>query len=167
MPAGAFYVEHTEAAASRLKALSAESAVPFHPVAYLADAPRHVVKPLRVGMYQRYWGGNMDEGWSRLVLENFGFPYLTLKDSDFKDTGDSENTENAEDTGKNGNLREKFDVIILPSDRPELILGLEGKEPKLGSYQPPPVPPVSQRHRQRRRPSSSRICEDRRKACGI
>jgi hypothetical protein len=141
MPAGAFYVEHTEAAASRLKALSAESAVPFHPVAYLADAPRHVVKPLRVGMYQRYWGGNMDEGWSRLVLENFGFPYLTLKDSDFKDTGDSENTENAEDTGKNGNLREKVDVIILPSDRPELILGLEGKEPKLGSYQLPPVPP--------------------------
>ncbi len=132
MPAGAFYVDHTEVAASRLKALCAQKAVPCYPVACLADAPRHRVKPLKVGMYQRYWGGNMDEGWSRLVLENFGFPYVTLKDGDFKNTGDA---------GKHVNLREKVDVIILPSDRPELIVGPEGKEPKLGSYQLPPVPP--------------------------
>lgn len=125
MPAGAFYVEHTAGIASKLKALCDQKVVPFYPVNYAINAPKRKVKQLRVGMYQRYWGGNMDEGWSRLVLENFGFSYLTLKDTDFKE----------------GNLRDKVDLIILPSDRPELILGPEGEEPKLGKYHVPPIPP--------------------------
>ncbi len=38
-------------------------------------------------MYQRYWGGNMDEGWTRLLLEQFGFPYTTLMDAEIKKGG--------------------------------------------------------------------------------
>ncbi|HHY11823.1 MAG TPA: peptidase M14 family protein [Firmicutes bacterium] len=124
MPAGAFYVEHTADTASKMTTLCEQKAVPFYPVNYAINAPKHRVKHLRVGMYQRYWGGNMDEGWSRLVLENFGFPYHTLKDVDFRE----------------GNLKAKVDVIILPSDRPELILGPEGEQSKLGRYHVPPVP---------------------------
>ncbi|HHY18078.1 MAG TPA: peptidase M14 family protein [Firmicutes bacterium] len=127
LPAGAFYVEHTEATAFKVKELCGQRAVPFYPVAYSIDVPKRRVRPLKVGMYQRYWGGNMDEGWSRLVLENFGFSYLTLKDADFD--------------GENGNLLDKVDVIILPSDKPELILGFEGKESQIGGYQIPPIPP--------------------------
>lgn len=67
----------------------------------------------------------MDEGWSRLVLENFGFPYITLKDEDFRQ----------------GNLKEKVDVIILPSDRPELILGPDEKQSTLGRFDITVVPP--------------------------
>jgi hypothetical protein len=66
---------------------------------------------LRIGMYQRYWGGNMDEGWTRWILEKFRFRYRKIIDSDIK----------------KGRLNRKFDVIILPSDHKSLILG-EGIE---------------------------------------
>lgn len=125
MPPGAFYVQHTTQIAARLAELCKQKGVPLHPVPYVADVPRYRVKRLRVGMYQRYWGGNMDEGWSRLVLENFGFPYITLKDDDFKQ----------------GDLDQKVDVIILPSDKPELILGPEENKTRLGRIDVTTVPP--------------------------
>jgi hypothetical protein len=58
-------------------------------------------------MYQRYYGGNMDEGWTRLVLEKFSFPYTSLMDAEIK----------------KGNLIKKYDVIILPSDSTGMITG--------------------------------------------
>lgn len=67
----------------------------------------HEVKRLRVGMYQRYWGGNMDEGWTRFLLEQFAFPYTTLRDVEIK----------------KGALNEKYDVIILPDDSTGMITG--------------------------------------------
>ena len=51
----------------------------------------------RIGLYHG-WGGNMDEGWTRWLLEQFEFPYLLLFDRDVRA----------------GNLRAKFDVIVLP-----------------------------------------------------
>jgi len=65
------------------------------------------VKMLRVGMYQRYWGGNADEGWTRFLLEQYRFRYKTLMDKDIK----------------RGRLAKSYDVIILPSDATELIVG--------------------------------------------
>ncbi|MDH4058460.1 MAG: M14 family zinc carboxypeptidase, partial [Cyclobacteriaceae bacterium] len=62
-----------------------------------------ITKPtsrLRIAMYQRYLGGNMDEGWSRLLLEKFEFPYTSLMDKELKA----------------GELIKKYDVIILPDD---------------------------------------------------
>ncbi len=54
----------------------------------------------RVGLFQRYWGGNIDEGWTRLLLEQFEFPYETVRDADIL----------------SGQLAERFDVIVLPAD---------------------------------------------------
>jgi hypothetical protein len=51
----------------------------------------------RVGVY-RAWGGNMDEGWTRWVLEQFEFPFSTLRDEEIR----------------KGNLRAQYDVIVLP-----------------------------------------------------
>ena len=51
----------------------------------------------RIGLYHG-WGGNMDEGWTRWILEQFEFPYASVFDRDVRA----------------GNLRAKFDVIILP-----------------------------------------------------
>ncbi len=124
MPAGAFYVENRENVTANLLTLCKENKVPVYPLHSNLNVPKHKVRHLRVGMYQRYWGGNMAEGWKRLVLENYGFPYVTLKDEDFK----------------KGSLRDKVDVIILPSDQPEMILGPEGEQPKLGRYRLPPLP---------------------------
>ncbi len=44
----------------------------------LAEADIVSYKPSRIGMYRRYLGGSMDEGWSRLTLEQFEFPTLPL-----------------------------------------------------------------------------------------
>jgi hypothetical protein len=66
-----------------------------------------VVKRQRVAMYQRYYGGNADEGWTRWLLEDFGFPYTSLFDPELKA----------------GNLNRKYDVVILPQDDLETLTG--------------------------------------------
>ncbi len=80
--------------------------------AYRGDAARgsHEIKRMRVGMYQRYYGGNMDEGWTRWMLEQWDFPYKTLVDADIKA----------------GNLETKYDVIILPADNIQMMTGERG-----------------------------------------
>ena len=35
-------------------------------------------------MYQRYGGGNMDEGWSRLMFEQFDIPVKPLMDAEIR-----------------------------------------------------------------------------------
>jgi hypothetical protein len=69
------------------------------------------VKEPRVGLYQA-WTANMDEGWTRWVLEQYGFPYTTLENPDIKA----------------GKLRQHFDAIILPDARTREIL--EGRDSK-------------------------------------
>jgi hypothetical protein len=78
---------------------------------------------LRVGMYQRYYGGNMDEGWTRWLLEQWGFPFTSLKDAEIKA----------------GRLASKYDVIILPADR---LAGMTGERESGGrGGQPSDYPP--------------------------
>ncbi len=62
------------------------------------------LKPRRLGLYQP-WVPSMDEGWTRLVLEEFGFAYTTLHNAEIHP----------------GRLRERFDVILIPSI-PENVL---------------------------------------------
>ncbi len=62
-------------------------------------------------MYQRYYGGNMDEGWTRWLLEDFEFPYDTLMDAAI--------------TG--GDLNDAYDVIVLPADS---VARMTGEEPE-------------------------------------
>jgi hypothetical protein len=56
-----------------------------------SDLPRP-----RIGLF-RPWGGNMDEGWTRWVLEMYGFELTCLRPADIK----------------RGQLSERFDVIIF------------------------------------------------------
>lgn len=41
------------------------------------------VKKPRLGLF-RPWSGSMDEGWTRWVLEQYGFDYVTLRPEDFQ-----------------------------------------------------------------------------------
>ena len=66
------------------------------------------LKPPRIAMYQRYWGGNMPEGWTRMTLEQSGFPYRTVRDADIR-----------------GDLRDHCDVFILPDDTMDMMAGTE------------------------------------------
>jgi hypothetical protein len=74
-------------------------------------------------MYKRYFGGNMDEGWTRWLLEQFEFPYKTLTDDDINDT-----------------IKERLDVVILPDDPTPFITG-EGFEDWWKAHRPDrPIP---------------------------
>jgi hypothetical protein len=83
----------------------------------LAQEPSDLV-PLRaprIGIYHG-WGGNIDEGWTRWLLEQFEFPYTSIYDADVRA----------------GGLRSKLDVIVLPeASLSQMVMGLdEGTMPK-------------------------------------
>ena len=63
-----------------------------------------IVNPLgqsvRIGIYKA-WTSNMDEGWTRYIFDIFNVPYVSLRDATLREE----------------NLSEKFDAIILPSQR--------------------------------------------------
>jgi hypothetical protein len=59
----------------------------------------------RVGLYKP-WVENIDEGWTRWLLEHYEFPYVSLFDADIR----------------GGSLRERVDVIILPDAQPERLM---------------------------------------------
>ncbi|MFW5951978.1 MAG: peptidase M14 family protein, partial [Gemmatimonadota bacterium] len=110
------FVIPADAAESALRAVAAETHVAFEP---LEEQPTAApVERQRIAMYRRYYGGNMDEGWTRLVLERFGFPYERLTD----------------DRMRQGDLIDDFDVIILPSDNPSTMKG-PGEGQASGRYQ--------------------------------
>jgi hypothetical protein len=52
----------------------------------------------RIGVYKP-WTASIDEGWTRLVLDEYEFKYTTLTDREIRA----------------GNLRAQFDVILLPN----------------------------------------------------
>ncbi len=90
-----------------LKEIAEKTGVDFKGLKSEIGEGTHEVKKSRIGIYQRYYGGNMDEGWTRLLLEMFAFPYASLMDAEIK----------------KGNLRARYDIIILPHDSPEMIMG--------------------------------------------
>ncbi len=74
----------------------------------------------RLGIYQS-WRPAIDEGWTRFIVEEYGFPYTTLHDADIR----------------NGNLATKFDTIILPhQSREDLINGNKEKNDYNEPYPP-------------------------------
>jgi hypothetical protein len=76
------------------------------------------LKPVRIGLWDRY-GGSMPSGWTRWLLEQFEFPYRVV----FPPELDA------------GNLRDKFDVIILVDG----AIGGGGGRGAKGGDRPPPA----------------------------
>jgi hypothetical protein len=63
----------------------------------LAEAPdAWPVKTPRIGVYQP-WLANIDEGWTRWILEQYQFPFTVMHNSDVR----------------NGHLRDQYDVILI------------------------------------------------------
>jgi len=108
LPAGAFIVKGIDK--KKLERVAKEKHVTLYPLSGEPESTTQV-SPSKIGLFQRFYGGNADEGWTRLVLEQFGFPYTTVMDKDIKE----------------GGLSEKFDVIIIPHDSEAMITG-EGLE---------------------------------------
>jgi hypothetical protein len=72
------------------------------------------IRKPRVAMYQRYGGGNMDEGWTRLMFEQFNVPFKSIMDREIN----------------GGALSANYDVIVLPADS---IQAMTGERPAPGA----------------------------------
>jgi hypothetical protein len=114
--AGDFIV--TGASPAVLSEVAKQTGVDFTTASGVPQGAYPIRKP-RIGLFQRYNGGNMDEGWTRLMFEQFDVPYTTIRDADLTA----------------GNLESKFDVIVLPNDS---IQAMTGERPA-GAQAPQPA----------------------------
>ena len=63
----------------------------------------------RIALYQP-WTGNIDEGWTRWLFEQYGISYTTVHDADIR----------------KGELKQRFDVIVLPdAPGPSIVNGVD------------------------------------------
>jgi hypothetical protein len=104
-PIGAFLVENVNR--TTLERVAAETHV------NIGDAPRNVVngprlgiRAPRIGLYRSYRPNAIDEGWTRFILERYGFQFESVRNHDIRQ----------------GDLLERFDVILLPQQPAKDIL---------------------------------------------
>jgi hypothetical protein len=90
-----------------IETVARQTGVDFASLRVPAASGVHEMKRQRVAVYQRFGGGNIDEGWTRLVLEQFNFRYTSIFDPEIKA----------------GNLIDKYDVLVIPNDSTATITG--------------------------------------------
>ena len=105
---GTIYIPQQPGLSGRLTAAASKFGVDFEPVTEPVTGGALIVKAPRVGLYKS-WIPSLDEGWTRFVFDTNEIPYKTLVDADIR----------------KGNLKKRFDAIILPDNARESIL--EGK----------------------------------------
>jgi hypothetical protein len=95
-PAGAFLVPLQRGMSVQVAAIARSLGLSVRRVDRLPQRAVPLKAP-RIAVYHA-WGGNMDEGWTRWVLEQYEFPFTKLHDQDVRA----------------GNLAAQYDVILLP-----------------------------------------------------
>jgi hypothetical protein len=94
--AGTFYVSATGSTAPILRRIAQELGVSFEATSRAAPTGAVRLHPARIGLWDQY-GGSIDAGWARWVLEQFEFPFERV----FAPALDA------------GNLNQKFDVLVF------------------------------------------------------
>ena len=105
-----------------MRALAEELHVPVRPLQRPASGSALRVRAARVGLYKP-WVASMDEGWTRWLLEQYGFSYVSLSNTEFRE----------------GSFRKATDVVILPDVQPSIIE--TGRPPEERSRFAAPFPP--------------------------
>ncbi|MCS7364096.1 MAG: M14 family metallopeptidase [archaeon GB-1867-035] len=109
LPAGAFIVTGNEKTRERISQLLKELPIKVYALNEIPTNELVEIKLPRIGIYQS-WFPIADEGWTRFILEKFGYPFETIHDKDIR----------------RGKLNDRFDVIIIPSQKLENII--EGRK---------------------------------------
>jgi hypothetical protein len=113
LPAGAILVSRIKT--DQMTALARELRLQVQSLstsqARLATVGALPIRAPRIAVYEP-WGGNIDAGWTRWVLEQHEFPYLHARNADLQKP----------------NLLERFDVLVLPEITSNHILrGNQGR----------------------------------------
>ena len=104
-PPGTFIVPFSKASETQLEKAAGELYLNIQKIDRPSSLKTARLKRPRIGLYQS-WQASIDEGWIELVLSNHEFSYSLLHDAEMKA----------------GELRDYFDVIILPSQSPRAIV---------------------------------------------
>ena len=124
--AGSFYIPSTSATLPLLERIAFELGTPFvgSPLALAPGNAAVAIKPVRVGLWDRY-GGSMPSGWTRWLLERFEFPFQVVFPPELD----------------KGGLREKYDVLVFVDGAIPALSGSGGgrggREGATGGDQPP------------------------------
>jgi hypothetical protein len=94
---GTFYVAAKPTTRPILQKAAADLGITFQSAATAPAGPGSRLRTLRIGLYDTYGGNNMTSGWTRLILENFEFPFERVFPPDLD----------------KGGLRDKYDVIVF------------------------------------------------------
>jgi hypothetical protein len=123
---GTIYIPEQGGVGPKLAAVARKFSADIQPATERASGDALEVKAPRVGLYKS-WIASLDEGWTRFVFEKSDVPYKTLVDADIR----------------KGNLRKRFDTIILPDNTARAILEgrtREGRD-EANRLEQPEVPP--------------------------
>lgn len=111
-PAGTFIIPGQSVLSTKISALSGEYQVPVLTSDENPDVKKWTLGRPRLAIYQP-WRANIDEGWTRLVLDNFKFTYTILHNKDIQ----------------KGNLQDKFDAVIIPQMSTTQLVDGKSKKP--------------------------------------
>ncbi|HUA82930.1 MAG TPA: M14 metallopeptidase family protein [Bryobacteraceae bacterium] len=90
---------------AQVKSIAQSLSLPLGEINGAVDVAAYKLKPLRLALFNP-WGGNMDEGWTRLMLERFEFPYEEIRPADVR----------------SGDFAKRFDVVVFADQPPRAIL---------------------------------------------
>src|SRR5438552_12811489 len=93
---------------TKLQTIARELSVNFIAVNDRLNVQAYKLIPPRIGLYKSHVA-SMDEGWTRLIFENYEFSFTNILDKDIRA----------------GGLRSKYNVIIVPGELSEMQI-IEG-----------------------------------------
>jgi len=113
---GTMIIHATPGIETRLAAIARATSVNFIASNDRLNVQAYKLIPPRIALYKSYVA-SIDEGWTRLVFENYEFSFTNILDKDIRA----------------GSLRSKYDVIIIPGELTETQI-IEGH--KAGTVPP-------------------------------
>jgi hypothetical protein len=120
--AGDFLVKAADVQTETLSALLSGTGVGVHKADVKESSGIKEILQPRAAIYQPF-NANMDEGWTRWVLDHFEFSYTVLHNKDFEDK----------------NFSKKYDVVIFPNMERDVIV--KGTETGRWAYYAMSAPP--------------------------
>jgi hypothetical protein len=116
-PEGTIYIEAKASTPKKIEGMAQELGLVFEgtPAAPLGSAL--LLKPIRIGLWDRY-GGSMQSGWTRWILEQFEFPFELVFPKKLDE----------------GNLKEHFDVLLFVSGAIPAKRSDQGGPPRMRGF---------------------------------
>jgi hypothetical protein len=105
-PPGTYVVPAKALSAATAETLAKELALTITGTSKPLTVKTARLKAPRDALYKS-WTAQMDEGWTRWLFEQFEFPFTNIQDPEIKA----------------GELRQRFDVLVIPSMSTEAIVG--------------------------------------------